>query len=75
MRTNLRKPCMHAGRYSFDSMLKIYVKIFVTIKKDKFESGSCWSETRSLCVHSRSHSFDQICMKHLNHVYTLEGIV
>ena len=56
------KPCIYFGRYRFDSMLETYVKMFVTIKKDKFKRGYVGSESRSL---------GQI----LKIMSTLEGIV
>ena len=64
MRLNLRKPCVHSGRYSFD---QIFMNLFQNVchyeKKDKFESGSCWVKNRSMV---------QIIEKH---IYTLEGTV
>ena len=64
MRANLRKSCIHSGRYSFDSIFKIYVKMFVSMKKRRnLKVGQVGSETRSL---------GQILK---NYMYILEGIV
>ena len=68
---NLRKPCVHSGRYSFDLILMnicqnvCHHEEIIDLKVDHVGS-----ETRSLseilekaCVLSSRHSFDPICMK------------
>ena len=64
MRANLKKTCIHSGKYSLDSKLNIYVKMFVTMKKmTHLKVGPVGSNLKPSCVHFRRHSFDPICMK------------
>ena len=62
-RSNLRKPCIHSGRYSFDPMLmNLCQNVCHHEKRTNFKMGHVGSKTRSL-GHIKKY------------VYTLEGIV
>ena len=64
MGAKFRKPCIHSGRYSFDSVLmNLCQNVCHHEKRTNLKVSYVGSKTRSL---------GQILK---NHVYTLEGIV
>ena len=69
--SNLRKPCLHSGRYSFDlTLMNLCQNVCGLKKRTHLKVGHVGLKTRASgqileksCVHSRRHSFDSVCIK------------